>query len=113
VGFGSVISRENSEGNMAGKQSRYIVGGVIVILFVTCIGGCGKKQEVIFEVQTYSWKNRDAWQKSQIAEECDALSKELKGYLDKGWRVVASSPKEKLVVNSVGTCTGTEYVLEK
>lgn len=90
---------------------RVKLGCLIVLVLATM--GCSKKQDVIFEAQSISYKNKDARWKDTIQRECGALSKELKGYLNDGWKVVASSPKEKLVFDNSGTCIGTEYVLEK
>lgn len=84
-----------------------------LILMVLAIMGCSKKQEVIFEAESIRYKNKDSMWTPEIQQECNALSKELKGYLNDGWKVVASSPKEKLVTNNRGSCIGTEYVLEK
>ena len=86
--------------------------GCLCLLVLTTLG-CSKTQEVIFEAESIRYKKKDSWATSQIQDECGALSKELKTYLNEGWRVVASSPKEKLVSASMGTCVGTEYVLEK
>lgn len=81
-----------------------------LILLVLATMGCSKQQEVIFEAESISYK-RD-W-KPETQQECVELSKELKGYLNAGWKVITSSPKEKVVAKGNGKCVGTEYVLEK
>jgi hypothetical protein len=82
-----------------------------LVLLVLAITGCSKQQEVVFEAESIGYKGGAAEPKTE--EECIALSKELKGYLNDGWKVVASSPKEKVVADGYGKCIGTEYVLEK
>lgn len=86
--------------------------GLLILLMLT-VTGCNKKQEIIFEVQSVSYENQNSIWSPEIQQACIILSKELKGYLNDGWRVVTSSPKEKLVTDNKGTCIGTEYVLEK
>ena len=90
---------------------RLKTSGLFLLVFV--IVGCSKKQEVIFDAESIRYKNKDSWATSEITKECNAISKELKTFLADGWKVVTSSPKEKLVYNNTGTCVGTEYVLEK
>ncbi len=75
--------------------------------------GCGRSQEVIFEGSSISYKRGDSHYKDDMQKECAELSKELQPYLDKGWKVVSSAPKEKVVARNRGTCVGTEYVLDK
>lgn len=87
------------------------LGFLILLVFATI--GCSKKQEVVFEAESIRYNNMDSWAKSEITKECSALSKELKTYLNDGWKVVTSSPKEKVVYNNTGSCIGTEYILEK
>ena len=82
-----------------------------LILLVLPIMGCSKKhQAVIFEAESIRYVDGDS---IKIRQECNALSTALNAYLYDGWKVVASSPKEKLVANNRGTCIGTEYVLER
>ncbi|WP_157659173.1 hypothetical protein [Thauera butanivorans] len=85
--------------------------GLLALLTLSTVG-C-KKQEILFEAQSISYKQKDSYAVMQMEKECSDLSKELKSYLDNGWRVIASSPKEKLVGGNRGTCVGTEYILEK
>jgi hypothetical protein len=75
--------------------------------------GCSKKQEVIFEAQSISYKGGNSAWKPEIQKECSEMSKELKTFINDGWKVVASSPKEKVVAADKGTCIGTEYIIEK
>ncbi len=89
------------------------VKSILAILFVLTIAGCGKEQQVIFEAQSISYKKKYSYKVDLIQAECNQLSKELDSFLKKGWKVVASSPKEKVVANSDGLCVGTEYIVEK
>lgn len=86
---------------------------VLVMLLIT---GCSKKQEVIFEIESVTYeKRRGSFSNSDttIQKACNEMTHhELKTYLNDGWKVVASSPKEKFVKGE-GSCVGTEYILEK
>lgn len=84
-----------------------------LILLAVAVTGCGKKQEVIFDVESISYKEKNSFYIPKIQNECGEISKSLKKYLNDGWRVVTSSPKERMVVDNKGTCVGTEYILEK
>lgn len=89
--------------------------GCLLLLVLTTMG-CSKKQEVVYEVDGVRVKNQYISAEMEIHKECRAfneLNKELKAYLNDGWKVVTSSRKERLVYNNMGTCLGTEYVLEK
>lgn len=85
----------------------------IAFSLILAVTGCGKKQQVIFEAQSISYKNKDSYLTSTIEKECVLISTSLSMLMDDGWKVVASSPKEKLVSDNRGTCVGTEYILEK
>ncbi len=88
----------------------YMKAGCVLVLAVAMMG-CSKKQEVIFEAQTVSYpKNIGSW---AIEEECAKLSKDLSSYISDGWKVVASSAKERMVFHDMGKCIGTEYIIEK
>ena len=84
-------------------------------LFFICIilVGCKAEQKTIFSGDSISYKNKDSYLSELMSSECNALSESLQENLTKGWKVVASSSKEKIVGNNSGTCKGTEYVLEK
>lgn len=90
--------------------------------FATLIG-CGKKQKIIFEVESILFKSE--WSKPDVQKECSKLSESLSSHINNGWKVVTASPKEKVihrideggykkeVGESIGRCIGTEYILEK
>ena len=81
-----------------------------VVFLVLATTACSKQQERIFEADSISYKR--GWQQ-ETQEECLELSEELDTYLNNGWKVVASSPKAKVVADGKGECVGTEYVLTK
>ncbi len=86
---------------------------IFACLSIALLSACGKKQEVVFEAKSISYKRGDALWVSDMEKECAAMSKELSGYMKDGWRVVTSSPKEIPVARNNGTCVGTEYIVEK
>ena len=89
------------------------VGLFIAFSLVLTVTGCGKKQQVIFEAQSISYMRKDSSWTPEIEKECKKISTALSTLMEVGWKVVASSPKEKLVYDNRGTCVGTEYILEK
>jgi hypothetical protein len=84
-----------------------------IVMLLFAVIGCSKKQKVIFEGQSIEYRRGDALWMDEIKKECSGVSESLSEYLEKGWKVTASSPKEKLVYNNKGTCKGTEYIIEK
>ena len=87
--------------------------GCLILLVLATTGCSNKEQAVIYEVNSISYTSGEGWATPLMSEECRLLSKELKTYLNDGWKVVTSSPKEKVVYHNLGRCVGTEYVLEK
>jgi hypothetical protein len=85
----------------------------VALLILSSLSACSKKQEVIFEAKSISYRQGNSYMKSDMESECAQLSKELSSYLKDGWRVVTSSPKEVPVARNTGTCVGTEYIVEK
>ncbi|MFZ2972562.1 MAG: hypothetical protein WA049_07965 [Ferribacterium limneticum] len=85
----------------------------IAALSVLLVAACSKKQEIVFEAKSISYKRGDSYMVSTMQEECDKLSKEVSSYLKDGWRVVTSTPKEIPVALNTGMCVGTEYIVEK
>lgn len=85
----------------------------LALLILLSLCACSKKQEVIFEAKSISYRQGDRYWISEIENECGKLSEELSDFLKAGWRVVTSSPKEIPVANNKGTCVGTEYIVEK
>lgn len=87
----------------------------LILSLLLLIGtlGCKKTQKVIFEVQSYSFRNKDSFDSSRIEEECAKLNDSLSKYMSTGWKVVSSSPNERVVYYDKGTCIGTEYIIEK
>lgn len=76
--------------------------------------GCSKEQKIVFTVTSFSYTGAADEQTEKATEqECRAIHRPINAYLEKGWRVVASSAKQILVRDGKGTCTGTEYVIEK
>lgn len=67
--------------------------GAVVSLGVLLVG-CEKKQEIIFEAHSITYK-RGA--EDMIEDECRKISEDLEEYRLDGWRVVASSPKEMVI----------------
>jgi hypothetical protein len=80
---------------------------------ILILTACKAEQKVIFSGDSISYKNKDSYMQSIMASECKSLSEDLDDYLKKGWKVIASSSKEKIVASNTGTCKGTEYILEK
>ena len=87
--------------------------GIGLLAILAVLAGCKAEQKIIFSGDSISYKNKDSYMKELMTTECRALSDDLDDYLKKGWKVVASSAKEKIVANDTGTCKGTEYILEK
>lgn len=86
--------------------------GLLFMMIVLGLIGCSKQQKVVFDVESVSFE-RYSNTADKVKSECSALSEDVKTYMDSGWKVVTSSPKEKVVANGSGSCIGTEYVLEK
>ena len=82
-------------------------------LSIVTLIACGKKQKVIFEGESIEFKNKHSLSQNEIQEECGKLSESLNDHIESGWKVIASSPKEKVVYYDRGRCIGTEYILEK
>jgi hypothetical protein len=85
----------------------------MIVLLTSSLVACNKQQKIIFAGDSISYKGSEARNSESIARECREISEKLDTYLKDGWRVVSSSPKEKVVYLDSGTCKGTEYVLEK
>lgn len=93
------------------------------ILSIATLIGCGKKQKIIFEVESIFFESE--WSKPDVQKECSILDERLSSHINNGWKVVTASPKEKVVHRiedsgykkevreSIGRCIGTEYILEK
>lgn len=99
------------------------------VLIVALLAGCEKQtaapepapapksQEVIFDAQSISCKGSsscDAYVLMYQAK-CAGMSTSLQTRMSAGWRVVSSSPKEKVIDTGDGAlaCVGTEYIIEK
>jgi hypothetical protein len=80
-----------------------------LLLLTMLLAGCSKKQTIIFEAKSISWRGAE----SSVEQECRDASQAVQKYLDDGWKIVAASPKELVVFRGMGKCSGTEYVLEK
>jgi len=89
------------------------IGIGIILLSLPLLVSCGKQQKVIFEAESISYKGGDRHWVSDIQRDCSAISESLAAYMKEGWKVVSSSPKEKLVTSNRGKCVGTEYIIEK
>lgn len=85
----------------------------IILVSSLLILGCSKEQKIIFEAESIEYKQENSLWTSEIQQECNSISEKLTPYIEKGWRVVASSPKQKIIYRDKGVCVGTEYILEK
>lgn len=79
-----------------------------------------KQQKIIFDVQSVSCTGSSSCAALNMMNQgtCMQMSESLKDQMADGWRVISSSPKEKVAQsgNSFSptvTCIGTEYIVEK
>ena len=86
---------------------------IFLIFIAIAATGCGKKQKIIFEAESIGYSSSDSSYVSKIQTECRKISESLNIHIHNGWKVIAASPKEKLVLDDKGRCIGTEYILEK
>lgn len=111
------------------KENRLVIEklGIILVLLCTCIFsliGCQDRtqpsqrhqQKVIFTV--HSIKIYPAIYNSDCQKACSPISDSIDNYLNSGWHVVSSSPKEQVVdvppyTTTACQCVGTEYIIEK
>lgn len=90
---------------------------VLSALSIAVLIGCGKKQKIIFDVESVKIYSAESF----VQKACGIMHESIDTHIQDGWKIITASPKEKVAhysrdgadLRNIGLCIGTEYVLEK